>query len=118
MSEGIAPARTDTPRYGSRRWAAAQTGAWTTKRVLLGLDGQPGWEIRLAGNTLAVITDNMVGGRPSEDTQAYMINHGSDPCLGNALFGDLCEALALVVAADEDDATPFRLKPAAQGVSQ
>lgn len=118
MSESIALARTSTPRYGSRRWAAAQKGTWTTERVLLGLAGTSGWEVRLDGKLLAVVLDEQVGERPSEDTQAYMINYGSDPGLGNALFGDLCESLAPIVAADQDDATPFRLKPAAQGVSR
>lgn len=98
--------RTSTPRFGSRNWAKAQTGEWTATRSSWACC-EAGWEIKINGKLIAVLTDEMVGERPSQIAQDYMINYGSDANLGNALFGDLCEALETLAADDADDAEPI-----------
>lgn len=98
--------RTSTPRFGSRNWAKAQTSPWTAERATWSDGGDPGWEIKVGTKLIAVVLDDLVGTRPDDSQQAYTLNYGGE-AIGNALYGDLCEALEALADEDADDAEPI-----------
>ena len=106
MANQIKITRTGTPRFGSRNWAHTLKGEWTAKRASWEFGCLHGYEVFVGERCLAVVTDDLLGLRPSLEDQCLTLNYGGEN-IGNALFGDICEALGQMVDTDDDTPVAF-----------